>query len=572
MTYNLHGANLVGSTQFQNLNLEQLAQDPTNRLNVSVWYNTTDNVIRYLKNDGTGALVINTITTAEELADAISTINTSITTERTRAEAAEGANATAITNEATTRGAAVTTLTTNLATEVTRAEAAEAAEVTARTTAISSLSSTLQTEINAEATARAAADGVLQSAIDSAVSGLKWRPTAVAATSDANLIAAADGTALSTLLPFSDDEELPALAVGDFVAGNYIVCKNGASSKIFTVVDDAGTLKVTTVGVRAFATGDTVVVGHDLPMPAGFEGAAVYNYTGTDLIHVGSFNWALASGINLSGNFVTATGAVVVGDSVEAAIAKLVGNLAAEATARASADTTLQNNITTEANTRSTAITNLTNSLGSETTAREAADASLQSAINTLSGQVGGNTGNLSDLTTTNKSTLVGAINEVNADVATEASTRASAVTALTSALTTEVTNRTNADAAAATATTTAIGVEHDRAVAAEGVLTTAVATETSARTAADSAIISALKGGEFFFSSTTDASSFTVAHDLNTYQIEATVWIRRTDGKFYADGAEVQVTNENTLTINLGVSTGIRVGVRAFGSLAALS
>lgn len=185
-----------------------------------------------------------------------------------------------------------------------------------------------QADVDQEILDRQAADTALQNAINAISSSLQWRSMAKAATGDAGLNAAANDTALSSLLPFSDDDA-PEMVIGDFAAGDYLLSKNGASSKIFIIWDDAGTLKVTDVGVAALAAGDTFMVANDLPdTPANQESQAIYTYTGTDIIKVGDFDWSLATGIDLSGSFVSTTGVVAAGDSVEAAIAKLVGNLA----------------------------------------------------------------------------------------------------------------------------------------------------------------------------------------------------------------------------------------------------
>lgn len=206
---------------------------------------------------------------------------------------------------------------------------------------------TLQSNIDAEETRALAAEAALQTSINSIISGLTWRPSMIAATSDADLASAANDTALSTLLPFSDDES-PAMVIGDFAAGQHIVSKNGATSKIFRIYDDAGTLKVTTAGVSALASGEAMVVRNDLPdSPASQEGLAIYFFNGSDLLKIGDFDWSLATGIDLSGSFVSSTGTVVSGDSVEAAISKIVGNLAAEIARATAAENALDGRLDT---------------------------------------------------------------------------------------------------------------------------------------------------------------------------------------------------------------------------------
>lgn len=229
--------------------------------------------------------------------------------------------------------------------------------------------------ISAETSRAEAAEAALQSAINSAASGLSWRPGAKAITASPSLNAAADGTALSTLLPFSDDDGATKMAIGDFSDGDFIISANGASSKILQVKNVSGTLEVTTSGVQALAAGEAFLVMHDLlNTPPMAEGVAIFAWSGSDLIKVGDMDWSLATGISLSTGYTSITGTVAIGDSVEAAIAKLVGNLAAEASARSSADTTLQSNIDAEAAARTSAVS-------AEATSRANADTTLQGNI-----------------------------------------------------------------------------------------------------------------------------------------------------------------------------------------------
>ena len=156
--------------------------------------------------------------------------------------------------------------------------------------------------------------------------GSNWREYCKAATADAGLNAAADATALSTLLPFSDDDDGHVDVIGEWADGDIILSINtGGADKIFAVYDDAGTLRVTTVGIDALAAGDTFMVKHSLPDAAGGENTAIYNYNGTDLVKIGDVDWNLATGINLTSGYAAAgtAAAVAGGDTVQVAIGKL---------------------------------------------------------------------------------------------------------------------------------------------------------------------------------------------------------------------------------------------------------
>jgi hypothetical protein len=169
-----------------------------------------------------------------------------------------------------------------------------------------------------------ALDAQVKTNADAITIGQHWREFCVGVTADTGLNAAANGTALSTLIPFSDDQDGHLDVIGDWSAGD-LVLSSGATDKIFRVYDDAGTLKVTQADLDPVALGDTFLVRYYLPDPAGGENSAIVWYNGTDYIKIADVDWNLATGINLSGGYAAAGTAAypASGDTVEAAIAKL---------------------------------------------------------------------------------------------------------------------------------------------------------------------------------------------------------------------------------------------------------
>jgi hypothetical protein len=328
--------------------------------------------------------------------------------------------------EVTARTNADTTLQTNIDAEATaraNADTTLQANIDAEATSRANADTTLQANIDAEVTARTNADATIQAEVDvcihadgsvaftadqsmgnfritdladgslstdavtygqlSAVSsGLNWRPAVSAITADVALQAASDGTSLTSLLPFDDDEGT-AMGLGDFSEGDYILSLNtSGTDKLFKVVDDLGTLKVTTFEVQQPTSGDAYFVHNDLPdSPSDQENSGVYAYNGTDLVKVGDIDWALATGIDIDAGYAAEAGTVASGISVFQAIEYLDGNDAAEATARANADTTLQANIDAEATARANADTTLQANIDAEATARANADTTLQANI-----------------------------------------------------------------------------------------------------------------------------------------------------------------------------------------------
>lgn len=165
-----------------------------------------------------------------------------------------------------------------------------------------------------------------------------WKDGAYMATGDADLYAAANGTALSTLMPFSDDSQ-SQFVIGDMSAGMNLLSLNssGAGAKLFTIYDDGGTLKVTQSGMTQPAYYSTYLIQNDLYGGSNDDTESLAVYTMVDTgggdpfgFRVGSGAWNFATGIPLSGTYAASAGTVAQGDSVETAISKIVGNMNAE--------------------------------------------------------------------------------------------------------------------------------------------------------------------------------------------------------------------------------------------------
>lgn len=256
-------------------------------------------------------------------------------------------------------------------------DALEAADVT-----INGRIDGLEDDIYNEEQRALAAEAALQAAIDSAATSLKWRATLKLLSSDAELVSATGGTLLSDVLPLGDDDT-PLMVVGDFAVGDLLMTKE-ATPKIFEVYDDAGDLKVQ-LAAQQPAINDTWVVKNDLPdAPGSQEGRAIYHYGDAGLVKLGDFDWSLASGIDLSPSFASSTGSVVPNDSVETAISKLVGNLAAEVSRAQAAESTLQDNIDTTQD----EVDAVELALAQEVLDRQAADTAINNTISQVASDV----------------------------------------------------------------------------------------------------------------------------------------------------------------------------------------
>lgn len=159
---------------------------------------------------------------------------------------------------------------------------------------------------------------------NSAVSVGKWRGGVKALTAD--VIAAGTVVRNLTTTPFSDDNA-PLLTSADFLV-NDLVIGGSATAPILKRVSVVASPSITLVDADyPISNDDTFIVDNYLPDPAGGEGKAIANYNGTLMVKVGDFDWSLATGINLSGAYVAAAGNPLANDTIEAALAKIDGNL-----------------------------------------------------------------------------------------------------------------------------------------------------------------------------------------------------------------------------------------------------
>lgn len=166
----------------------------------------------------------------------------------------------------------------------------------------------------------------LNDTITAVSSGQNFKGKANTISGDSSLYSAINGTILSTLLPFIDDE-VPHLVIGDFADGDIIIAANGIADRLLNVYDDAGTLKLTDVGVPLLKESDTYYLRNDLiDSPGGQENSALYNYTQDGIfVKTADIDFSFADGIDLSPTYTQAVtpSDPLPNDSTELAISKL---------------------------------------------------------------------------------------------------------------------------------------------------------------------------------------------------------------------------------------------------------
>lgn len=172
-----------------------------------------------------------------------------------------------------------------------------------------------------DANAGAAADWVRVATLDD-VQNLQWRDKVRAVTAEA---APSEGGTVD-LSALTDDDG--SLSGTDFAVNDLVIFGYGGTEVIGKISNiSTNTATITYVGVDALSASDTFVTEFYLPDPSGQEGYAIVHYDGSDIIKLADFDWALATGINLSAGYTPAGGNPAGGDTVQAAIGKLDDNL-----------------------------------------------------------------------------------------------------------------------------------------------------------------------------------------------------------------------------------------------------
>jgi hypothetical protein len=160
----------------------------------------------------------------------------------------------------------------------------------------------------------------------SAVTVGTWRPEKIRAVTSENV---GNGVRDLTATPFSDDDT-PFLTAADFSVGEFII-DNSSVTPVLREVTAVSAPNITLsdpVSAPALAENDTFVAINYLPdSPGNQESQAIVNYNGSVMIKISDFDWALATGIDLSGSYSAATGDAAAGDSVEEALQKIDGNV-----------------------------------------------------------------------------------------------------------------------------------------------------------------------------------------------------------------------------------------------------
>lgn len=149
-----------------------------------------------------------------------------------------------------------------------------------------------------------------------------WRSERIVAVTNGTV---AVGTRDLSASPFPDDDS-PLLTAADFVVGDFIIADADGTPVLREVTAVSAPNVTFAAAASPLVAEDTFVALNYLPdTPGAQEGRAIVNYNGSVIVKLADIDWAIATGINLSGTYAAASGNVAPNDTVEAAIAKLDG-------------------------------------------------------------------------------------------------------------------------------------------------------------------------------------------------------------------------------------------------------
>lgn len=593
MSHKFHGIALANNSTIDNVVFERVAGTPSPLVQGRIWFDTTGQSFNYSDLDGNGAVRVNTFGSAAALAAAVASLTASIAAEAARATAAEQA-------EVTARQAAVNSINAALAQEVADRTNADSAEVAARQAGDAAVTAAFQAAdavvaqnaanaLAAEASSRATDDAALGGRIDGLVTEVQTVQTSAGLNNDGTYTAPQNTTYLgSTTSLKGADVALDTALKAEVDARTSAISSVNAAVAAETARAEAAEANL--------QTQVTNYVNAQIGNVTAAEGAESAARIAADAALQTELDAAEAAvGLNGDGTFTAPTGtnyinaATTVMNAVElldTAAGVNAAAIAAESTARATADTAFSNNLATEITNRTNADTNLQNEINATqvgaglntsgdyvqstganyiaaATSLADADNKLDSAVKAVSDRVG-----------TLESTV---IPEVQASVTAEVNRATAAEAALSSAIT-------SASGTAAAA----VAAETTRATAAEGTLTTNLAGEVTRATGAEAglqsqidslvassgegaaALKTSLNNGRYAYSSTAPALVHNVTTGLSSLNFSVDLKVQGSDGVWRNDIAPIEYNADGSgFTVTLTESSNIKVSGQSNDAIA---
>lgn len=149
----------------------------------------------------------------------------------------------------------------------------------------------------------------------------KWRNEKIVVATNDTVSAGTRDLAAS---PFADDDGT-LITAASFAVNDYVLADCDGTPVLMKVTAVASPDVTFAVATPAIVAEDTFVAINYLPDPNLGENRAILNYNGSVVVKIADIDFAIATGINLSGSYAAASGNVAPSDTIETAIAKLDG-------------------------------------------------------------------------------------------------------------------------------------------------------------------------------------------------------------------------------------------------------
>ena len=527
-----HGITLAQNAYVENLHIEILTEDPAGPYTAGrVWFNSTAKAFKHTTLDGTGAVVVRTYATKEELDAAIASLRSDVNTYI-------AANVNAV---VTALSGNVSTINGRIDTEVGNLVTALGANVNSVVTALSGNVSTLNTRIDTE--------------VGNLVTALSGNITAVR-----NDIASNIGNVNTTIGTLSSLDTSDKTSIVNAI--NSLKSQVGSLGNAFNYVGtvaggaDAGTAyDLNTLAASGKDAGDYYKVATAGYFKVGAGGTPFYANQNDGLV------WNTAGGVDKidntdssvsSGNadFISVTGSADTGFSVNVGavfagrVSTLETGLSNEITRATTEEgnirTALSGNVSTINSRIDTEVGNIVTALSGNVNSVVTA---LSGNVSTINGRIDTEVGNIVTALSGNVSTINGRIDTEVGNI----------VTALSGNVSTINTRITNEVGNLSVLTTTAKG----NIVAALNEVNSFVAGGTQDVRDDYNATI-------WTYASESAANTHTLTHNLNSQFVDFGVMIQRANGNWYNDIASIQIVNNNSATLYLSSSLNVRVIARS--------
>jgi hypothetical protein len=523
-----HGITLAANAYVENFHVELLAEDPVPIGAGRVWYNTTAKVFKQSTLDGTGAVIVRTFGTKEELDAAVATLRTDINTYITgNVSTINGRIDTEVGNLVTALSSNVSTLRTDINSYITSNVSTLRSDIDSYFTAnVGTINSRIDTEVGNLVTALS---GNITAVRDDIASNIGNVNTTI------GTLSSLDTTDKTSVVNAINSLKSQLGSLGS--AFNYVSTVNGGATTE-TAYD------LSTLPTDGKDTGDYYKVATAGYFKVGAEGTPFYANTNDGLVwnstsgidKIDNTDSAVSSGDN---DFISVTGSTDTGFSV---------NVGAVFAGRVS---TLESGLTSE-------ITRATSQEGNIITA-------LSANVSTINSRVDTEVGNLVTALSANVSTIN---SRVDTEVGNLVTALSGNVSTINTRIDTEVGNLVTALSANVSTLNGTIGTLSELTTTTKGNVVAAINELSSLAAGGTAGVRTDYNATIWTFQSNAGATSHTLTHNLGNSFVDFGVMIQRANGSWYNDIASIEVVNNNSAILYLSTALNVRVIARSAATI----